>query len=71
MPIKMDTYSKYGIAKVPAPNSVNPDKNQTYKNLFRMIPASIKKYFDKDVKSYIYSLEGQVAKMCMPASDTK
>lgn len=36
-----------------------------------MIPASIKKYFDKDVKSYIYSLEGQVSKMCLPANDHK
>ena len=36
-----------------------------------MVPASTKKYFDKEVKSYIYSLEGQVSKMCLPASDQK
>lgn len=36
-----------------------------------MIPASNKKYFDKDIKSYIYSLEGQNAKMVLPASDQK
>lgn len=36
-----------------------------------MVPPSNKNYFDKDVKSYIYSLEGQNTKMVLPAADQK
>ncbi len=39
-------------------NVVNPDKNPFYKQLLRKNPSSLKNFYDKEVKSFIYELEG-------------
>ena len=50
---------------------VNVDKNLFYQQLFKLSPSSTKKYFDKEVKSYLYSLHGQNSKIILPADDHK
>jgi hypothetical protein len=35
------------------------------------VPNCPARYFDKDVKSYLYLLQGQNAKMSLPAEDSK
>ena len=63
---------KFGIAKVIQYSYiVNQDKSELYKNLFKIYPSSNNKYFDKQVKSYIYTLNGQSSKICFPASDQR
>ena len=48
MPIKMDLTLKFSIQKVYATSKiVNNEKNQFYKQLYRIQPNNIKKYFDK------------------------
>jgi hypothetical protein len=72
MPIKMDRISKFGIPKVSSsPNLVNSEKNNFYKQLFKIIPSSIKKYFDKEAKSYLYAFQGQNSKIVFPSEDQK
>lgn len=67
----MVTILKFGIVEVPLADSVSNDKNELYKNLIKIVPPSNKSYFDKEVKSFIYSLEGQSSKIILPASDQK
>lgn len=72
MRIKMGIISKSGIAKVRLQLYLaSHDKNEAYKHLVRVSPPSNKQFFDKDVKSYIYALEGQNTKIILPASDQK
>lgn len=48
---------------------VNLDKNPFYQQLFAVHPATNKKYFDKDSKSYLLALQGNNCKITLPARD--
>jgi hypothetical protein len=69
MLIKITIILKYGIVKVRVAYSVNNDKNDSCKHLYKVIPASNKKHYDKQTKNYVLSLEQQNSKITLPASD--
>ncbi|KAL4474723.1 hypothetical protein ABPG72_002316 [Tetrahymena utriculariae] len=49
---------------------VNKDKEKSYANLYRMTtPQGYSKVFDKDIKGYIYSIDGHSTKMRFPKED--
>lgn len=54
---------------MPKDNSANMEKVEPGKRVAKIFPPSNKKYFDKELKSYIYSLEQQNAKLCLPGAD--
>jgi hypothetical protein len=62
---------KYGTANVRIAYLASNDKNDAYKQLCRVIPASNKKYYDKQYKSYLLPIEQQNSKICLPANDQK
>jgi hypothetical protein len=68
MLIKITIILKYGIVKVRVAYSVSNDKNENM-DLYKVIPASNKKYYDKQIKNYVLSLEQQNSKITLPASD--
>lgn len=71
MLIKTVTIFKCGTVNVTIAYSACNDKNDNYKQLYRIQPPSNKKYYDKQIKSYVLSLESQNSKMNLPASDQK
>ena len=50
---------------------MNAEKNPFYRQLFRVSPSSLNKHFDKNIKSYIYTLPSQTSKIGLPADEHK
>ena len=70
---KTDLTLRSGIAKVLHIEImvVNADKNPLYQQLFKTSSSNMKKYFDKEVKNYLYGIFGQTSKIILPADDHK
>ena len=52
-------------------HSVDPSKNPFYKQLSKTIPSQNLRAFDKEVKSFLYNLQGQNSRIVLPAEDNK
>lgn len=70
MPTRTGPTWRSGTPEVHGSDSVDPSKNQFYQQL-ATTNAAHSRSFDKEVKSYIHTLQSSNSKISLPASDTK
>ncbi len=63
---KWTFFVNLGLERYSFSHSVDPTKNSFYKQLAKTVNPQARA-FDKEVKSYIYTFEGQHAKAILPA----